>query len=177
MALTPPIVLQQGRQTLVDELNSLAKREAKLELRAPISGVVGDAIVAPQGAVVAGLVNERDQARLHIGQQAVFISEDGAEPAIEATLSEIGAPGSEGIESGYLLSLHGGAVAMVQEGGRPVPVFGVLPVRFTADMPAPLRAERGTLTVSAESTIFLALGFGRFVSVFCVKVVSSCVTL
>ena len=178
------IILQQQRQTLVDELNGLAKREAKLELRAPISGVVVDAIVgavqgvwlgrdnllmhvvAQQGAVFAGLANERDQARLHIGQQAVFVSENGDEAALEATLSEISAPGSEGIEYGYLSSLHGGAVAIAQEGGRSVPVSGVLPIRFNADMPAPLRAVRGTLTVSAESTSFLALSFGRLVSVF-----------
>lgn len=178
------VVLQQERQALLVELSGLAAREAKLELRAPISGIVGDVIVgavegvwlgrdtlvmhivSPHGAVVAGLVNERDQARLRVGQAAVFISENGAEAAIEARLNEIGAPGSEGVENGYLSSLHGGAVAMATEGGRPVPISGVLPVKFIADMPAPLRAERGTLTVAAESTSFLALGFGRLVSVF-----------
>ena len=182
--LAQSVVLQQERQALQDELDGLALREAKLNVRAPISGRVGDLIVgakpgvwlgrdsmlmhvvAPGEAVIAGLVNERDQARLQTGQVGVFISEDGAERAVHAVLSEVGSPGAEGVESSYLSSLHGGAVSMAQDGGRVVPISGVLPVRFLAMMPAPNVAKRGTLTAKAEPTSLLALAFGRVFSVF-----------
>ncbi|MDE2445569.1 MAG: efflux RND transporter periplasmic adaptor subunit [Alphaproteobacteria bacterium] len=182
--LAQSLSLQQEQQALRDTLQGLTEREAKLEMRAPISGIVGDLIsgvgqgtwlgrdqlllhvVKPEGAVVAGLVNERDQARLKTGQAAVFIVEDGAAVAIAAKVQGLGVPGSAGIEGTYLSSLNGGAVAMAQEGGRPMPVSGVLPIKLTAAIAAPSQARRGTVTVAAESTSLAEQVFGRLVSVF-----------
>jgi hypothetical protein len=125
-------------------------------------------ITGNQGAVIAGLVSERESSRLEIGAQASFISETGAGSAIDATLTDVGSPGGEGIEFGYLSSDHGGAIAVdhAAGGGRAQPVSGVLPVRFIAEGAVPLKAQRGTITANATPTSFIAQAFGRVVSVF-----------
>lgn len=125
-------------------------------------------ITGNQGAVIAGLVSERESSRLEIGAQASFVSETGAGSAINATLTDAGSPGGEGIEFGYLSSDHGGAIAVAHTagGGRAQPVSGVLPVRFIAEGAVPLKAQRGTITANATPTSFIAQAFGRVVSVF-----------
>jgi putative peptide zinc metalloprotease protein len=179
-------VLKQERQAAVNEIGGLRQRAAQFDVRAPFSGMVTEVtpgmglgvwvgrdsllmhIASPDGAVVAGLVSERETSRLKLGSQARFVAENGARSAIQATLVAAGSPGGEGIEMSYLSSLHGGAVAMAQVPGqgKAIAVSGVIPVRFSAEGAAPQWATRGTLTVVAQPTSFLSLAFGRVVSVF-----------
>jgi hypothetical protein len=125
-------------------------------------------LAAPDNAVVAGLVSERESARIALGNEARFVAENGAASPVLAILMATGSPGGEGVEMSYLSSLHGGAVAMAQMPGqgKAVPISGVLPLRFSAEGAAPKWATRGTLTVSAEPVSFLSQSFGRIVSVF-----------
>ncbi len=179
-------VLLQEYQSAVDEIKGLRRRTEQFEIRAPFSGNVTDVtaglapgvwvgqdslllhLVAPDSAVVAGLMSERESARISLGNEASFIAEGGDAAPVLAILMATGSPGGEGVELSYLSSLHGGAVAMAQMPGqaKAVPISGVLPLRFSAEGAAPKRATRGTLTVSAEPVSFLSQSFGRVVSVF-----------
>jgi hypothetical protein len=96
-------------------------------------------VAASQGAVVAGLVSERESGRLELGAEASFIPENGIGAAVSAVLTEAGSPGGEGIEFNYLSSNHGGAIAVAPAagGGRAIAVSGVLPVRFAVAGAAP----------------------------------------
>jgi putative peptide zinc metalloprotease protein len=184
--LASSLVLEKERETSLEELKGLEIRLEQLQVRANISGRLAEInpdlqpgvwlgrdsflfhIVQTQGAVVAGLVSERESGRLLIGSNAQFVPEDGYGAALKATLTDEGSPGSEGRELTYLSSTYGGAVAVEQgkAGGRPIPVSGVLPVKYHVDGLAPAVAQRGTLTAEAESTSFMAMAFGRLVSVF-----------
>ncbi len=184
--LADSTVLKQEQKALVDEIDGLKRRFAALELRSNLKGVVTDVtpgltegdwvsrenqllhIVARQHAVVAGLVSERESTRLDVGAKARFISENGIGFAIDATLTDTGLPGGEGIEFGYLSSDHGGAIAVAHasNGAKAQPVSGVLPVHFAAEGAAPMKAQRGTLTASATPTSFITQAFGRIVTVF-----------
>jgi putative peptide zinc metalloprotease protein len=179
------IILTQERQAAIDEIEGLRQRINHLEIRAPFSGLVTEVtqglragtwvgreglllhLVASQGAVVAGLVSERESARLSLGSAGRFIAESGEGGGLNAELVAAGSPGGEGMEMSYLSSLHGGAIAMApaQGQGKAMPMSGVLPVRFVAEGEAPAHAERGTLTVAARPVSFLSLAFGRLVSV------------
>ena len=179
-------VLLEDRKTLLDELRGLQNRNAQLTLIAGFDGRISDVVqglsagswVARDtllmhqssaiGAVVSGLVSERESLRLSTGSRARFVPEDGETGGVQAFLETVGVPGGEGIALDHLSSLHGGAVAMAQVPGltRPVAVSGVLPVRFLAEGPAPAKAIRGTLTVAAMPTSLLSLAYGRFVAVF-----------
>lgn len=179
-------VMLQDRMALVEELNGLQNRAAHLTITAAFSGRISDvaqglyagAWVArdtlllhhssESGAVVSGLVSERESMRLQSGNLARFVAKDGEGRGVPAVLEGLGAPGGEGLLLTYLSSLHGGAVAMAGALGasKPVPVSGVLPVRFVAEGASPSRAVRGTLTVAAAPTSLLSLTFGRLVTVF-----------
>lgn len=183
---TASVVQRQERQAAIDELNGLANRAALLQIQAPFDGMVSEIaqglgerswvgrdsllmhIVDPTSAVVAGLVSEREFSRLAVGNAAQFVAEDGIGVAVSAQLVATGSPGGEGIELNYLSSTHGGAVAMApaRGQGRPMPMAGVLPARFSTGVAAPQFATRGTLTVEALPVSFLMLAFGRIVSVF-----------
>jgi putative peptide zinc metalloprotease protein len=179
-------VLKQEQQAMLDELQGLRARIANLDVRSSLEGIVTDVtpgldegvwvgrenqlmhVTASQGAVVAGLVSERESGRLELGANASFIPENGIGAAVSAVLTEAGSPGGEGIEFNYLSSNHGGAIAVAPAagGGRAIAVSGVLPVRFAVAGAAPAKAERGTLTARAEPTSLLAFAFGLLVSVF-----------
>jgi putative peptide zinc metalloprotease protein len=181
------VVLKEERQATFDEINGLRQRLAALEIRSSMDGIVTDVtsslrvgvwvgrdnlllhIRNSSGAVVAGLVNERESGRLDIGAPASFVAESGMGYAVDATLMDIGTPGGEGIEFNYLSSTYGGAIAVAPgaaKGGRTMAVSGVLPVHFLAQNAVPMMAQRGTLTVKAHPISFMALAFGRIVSVF-----------
>lgn len=179
-------ILFQDRQALFDEVQGLKNRVSNLTLIADFDGHISDVPqgldagvwvgrdtllwheASPSGAVVAGLVSERESLRLKNGSSAVFVSETGEGWAVPAILEGLGAPGGEGIALNYLSSLHGGAVAMANLPGsqRPIPISGVLPVRFLVEGNAPSHAVRGTLTAAATPSSFLSLAFGRLVTVF-----------
>jgi putative peptide zinc metalloprotease protein len=164
----------------------LGKRGALLELRAPFDGLVSEVtqgldtdvwvgrdslllhMTANNGAVVAGLVNERESARLKLGAEGRFVPEIGSGSAVDGILTLIGNPGGEGIEFRYLASTNGGAIAVAPAGAgsKPMPISGVLPVRFAVEGFAPPKAQRGTLTAAAQPTSFLGIIFGRVVLVF-----------
>jgi putative peptide zinc metalloprotease protein len=179
-------ILKQERQAVVDEINGLRQRSSKFEVRAPFDGMVSEVaagldrgmwvgrdslllhIVDPALAIVAGLANESDSARLQPGSAGRFVAESGGLASVGVKLVAIGSPGGEGVEMNYLSSLHGGPVAMAQVPGqgRAMPVSGILPLKFSAEGAAPQYATRGTLTVAAQPVSFLSLSFGRVVSVF-----------
>jgi putative peptide zinc metalloprotease protein len=184
--LAGSVVLDKERETSLEELKGLQQRSAQLDVRAPISGRLAEVdvnlqpgvwlgrdsflfhIVAPQGAVVAGLVSERESGRLQIGGAARFVPENGIGASVKAVLFEEGSPSAEGRELTYLSSTYGGAIAVEQAraGGRAMPVSGVLPVKYSVAGAAPTVAQRGTLTAEAEATSLMAMAFGRLVSVF-----------
>jgi putative peptide zinc metalloprotease protein len=179
-------VLQQQQQTMINEIDGLQRRIEGLQVRSHLNGIVTDVaqglsegiwvgrdnqlmhIAAQTDAIIAGLVSERESGRLQSGAKAAFVAETGIGTIADATLTVIGAPGGEGIEFTYLSSDHGGAVAVAHAstGGKARPMSGVLPVRFTVNGSAPPKAQRGTLTVEAAPTSFIALAFGRIVTVF-----------
>jgi hypothetical protein len=124
-------------------------------------------ISSTRGAVLAGLVSERDSGRLNINATGTFVAESGMGAAVEGRLASIGMPNGKGIEFTYLSSSNGGAIAIAPSANnKQEPLSGVLPVRFVVDGLVPKFAIRGTLTAQAEPTSFLAIAFGRVVSVF-----------
>jgi hypothetical protein len=117
--------------------------------------------------MAAGVLGDRDLQRLEPNADAWFVAENGAEPAVEGKLAEIGVPGGQGPEMNYLSSLNGGAVGMVQgPGGASAPANGFLPVRFNMMGNLPVFAGRGTLTVEAAGVSLFGQAFERLVAVF-----------
>jgi putative peptide zinc metalloprotease protein len=184
--LAASLVLENEREASLEELKGLKERSQLFDVRANIAGRIAEInpdlqsgiwlgrdslmfhIVKPQGAVVAGLVSERESGRLQLGSSAHFVAEAGEGAAVKGVLRETGLPGGEGRELTYLASSYGGAVAVEQgsAGRKPMPVSGVLPVKYEMEGMAPSVAVRGTLTAEAESTSLMAMAFGRLVSVF-----------
>lgn len=175
----------QERQAVLDEISGLRQRLQSLEIHSSLDGVVTEVsqglkngvwvgrdslllhIAAENGAVVAGLVSERESGRLQLGDSGTFIPENGMGSPVAATLANIGSPGGEGAEFSYLSSDHGGAIATApSRGGKSMSVAGVLPVQFSVEGNAPPAAQRGTLTSHARPVSLLATAFGRIVSVF-----------
>lgn len=179
-------VLKQQQITVMNEIVGLRQRAEGLLIRSQLNGIVTELapglaegmwvgrenqlmhIVAQKDSVLAGLVSERESGRLQIGAKAAFVLETGVGNATYAILTDVGSPGGEGLEFNYLSSDHGGAVAVAHSssGGKAQPISGVLPVHFLISGAAPPKAQRGTLTVEAAPTSFMALAFGRIVTVF-----------
>ncbi len=163
-------VLKQELQTIFDEIAGLRSRIATLAIRAQFTGIVGDIpkglkkdswvgreslllhVRSTEGAVVAGLVNERDSGRLDTKSTGIFVPESGMGSAIAARMSSMGMPGGKGVEFTYLSSTFGGAIAVAPAAtGKSEPVSGVLPVRFVVEEGgAPTLAQRGTLCSSGS---------------------------
>ncbi len=121
-------VLRRERQQLQAKLRGLEKRRQRLELRAQISGVVGQAatglragvwvspelmlarIIAPQARKVAALAPETVIGRLEEGAEGTFVPDNPAAPSLKVRLVEIGAARQQGRDILYLSSVHGGPV-------------------------------------------------------------------
>lgn len=179
-------ILSDERATITAELDGLSAREERLVLRAPFDGVVAERMEAlappqwvspeqmllqvfvPEGAVINGLVAERESGRLTAGARGRFIGDDGATSAVTARLAVIGNPGGAGPAVAYLAARHGGSILTAPEGaaGRDVPVQGYLPLILAADGPAPTMARRGQVVVEAAPQSFLGFVLGRVVTVF-----------
>lgn len=162
-------VLQREAAQLEQELAGLAARQERLTVRSPVSGTVTSLedglrpgawigasallahVAAPEGAILAGLGAASDVPRLSRGAAAVFVAESGEGASLAARLEDVSAPAA-GVAFLYLSSLQGGPVAMEADprGGPPIPVNGVLPLRFAVESAAPPRAVRGTALVDAN---------------------------
>ena len=174
------------RETLLAELEGLKQRNYLLTVVSPHDGMVTGwhkelsvgqwmgkedllfHVVAENGAIMSGLVAERLVGRLQPGAAAWFVSEDGARAGVQGVLSEIGIPGGQGVALTYLASQNGGPVATEQDRAAPngIAVSGQLPIMVKVAGVAPRTALRGTATIEAEPQSFLALAFGRIVTVF-----------
>jgi putative peptide zinc metalloprotease protein len=173
-------ILQREAAQLEQELAGLAARQERLTVKSPVSGVLTSLedglrpgawigastlmahVAAPEGAILAGLGAASDVPRLTRGAKAVFVAESGEGGSVPARLEDVSAPAA-GIAFVYLSSLQGGPVAMEPDprGGPPIPVNGVLPLRFVAEGAAPTRAIRGTSLVDANPQSFFGVMAAR----------------
>lgn len=178
-------VIVSQRNAALAELRELEQRQARLLLRAPFAGVVttrdvvlasgqwvGDGemllhLMAPDRAVISGMVPERESARLLAGADGRFVADSGMGTAIAARLVAIGNPGAEGQALIYLSSRHGGPITMTPDKatGRDAPLQGQLPVYLAVEGTAPDWVERGRVLVEVEPQSVLGFAFGRVVTV------------
>ncbi len=177
-------MLQRDRQRLTQELSGLSARSRRLQIIAPFSGVVSDVMIGlspgvwvsrerallrvsgDAGLSVVGLAAEADAVRLSVGSVASFIAEDGARPAVQAHLVNVGMPGREGIEQNYLASIYGGPVPFGKDAaGRLKATLAVLPVMYSASGQIPSQAIRGRITVKANAESVLSQAMARILVV------------
>jgi hypothetical protein len=177
-------ILQEERQSLLEEEQGLKGRLARLGLRAPADGVVSMTMAglregvwaAPSdllmhvrggGAAALGLADESDALRLRLGARAWFISEDGVRARVEGKLEAVELPGAESTVLKYLAARHGGAIATDQKQGegREKALNSVLPVRFVLEGQGTQQALRGQLVVEAEARSWASAFFARVAAV------------
>jgi putative peptide zinc metalloprotease protein len=177
-------VLQEERQSLLEEEQGLQGRLARLGLRAPVDGVVSMTMAglregvwaAPSdllmhvrggGAAALGLADERDALRLRLGARVWFVSEDGVRARVEGQLEAVELPGAESKVLTYLAARHGGAVATDQKQGegREKALNSVLPVRFVLEGQGEAQALRGQVVVEADARSWASAFLARVAAV------------
>ncbi len=157
------------RQSLIDEISGLHRRQHRLTRRATGSGRDNDMMqglgtglvvntaapllhIAGRGVVIHALSGQRDAVRVAQGAAAVFVPEDGVNLTIKAHVSFIGQPDGEGAEYLYLSTKAGGPIALSPEvGGKLRSQSAVLPLMLTGSGPVLPMAERGTAMIESQS--------------------------
>ena len=160
----------------ITALRSLEERKALLTVQAPVSGTVTDLddmlkpevwvndssplarVVALDQVRIYGFVDERDLARIEVGASATFYPDDPGNASIAARVLAVADVNSRVLDIPYLASIHGGGVAVDQNGrNQLIPVRGIYRVTLeplTAQAAQPM-VLRGVVHVqgAAESLL------------------------
>jgi len=163
------IVLESGK------LEGLEKRQARLVLRAPFSGVVSEmdpTLRAQQWlsnatpvffvndseiAEMKGIVSVGELSRIGIGQAAIFYPEDPQMPKVTATISRIDWGNIKNLDLTYLSSRYGGEVAVkVHKNGKAIPENAAYAIKLdNISSAVPSREIRGNICVECQSVFLI----------------------
>lgn len=146
--------LLEWQQAVVAEqanLEGIARRRALLDIAAPFGGRIYELdptlgpgrwvnrhdpllrIVADQGGVdLRGFSEASAVWRIQAGAEGRFVPEDPGLPSFPVRVTAVAAIAAERLDSEYLASTHGGAIAVVPDprAKEPVPVSAQYPVRL-----------------------------------------------
>jgi putative peptide zinc metalloprotease protein len=142
-------ILEQRLAEAVAEYRGLAAQRERLQLRAPLAGVVRDlqrdlnanrwlhpseplARIVEPGLRLRGYLTEESLWRIGAGSEGRFISDDPARPATKVRLDEVNATGAAYLEQEALSSDYGGPIAVRRDAQkRAEPVQAQYGVRLT----------------------------------------------
>lgn len=163
------LVLARQLETARERLAGLARLEADLEIRAPMSGIVVDLepgldagvwinegqelgrVVGASGVSVRALVDEAEVRRLRVGATAVFVPETGLGAATPLALETIAARNEQRLGEAALADIHGGPVATGSAGEGLQPRGSLFAVTLASGAPSPLLMERGVVRIAAAA--------------------------
>ena len=142
------------------KLEGLKKRQAKLILRAPFSGVVAEIdetlhvhqwindatplcfMMDPHAIEIKGIASENELNRIELGQQALFYPDDPFLPKLTASINRIDWGNIKNLDMTYLASQYGGEVAVKSNNkGMLVPETTAYAVRLGNVSSATLQQE------------------------------------
>jgi len=168
-------VTLQTLRTHLSELEGLMRKQERLHLTAPISGLVTDRaeglhvgrwinkelalayVVDPQGEELHALVEETQVTYLQVGQSARFIPEDAERPSLPARVEAIRDIDESSFTVPYLASLYGGDVPVREDANRKLkPESSVYRVTLQLIEAPPqwTQAVRGTVLVKGPRISF-----------------------
>lgn len=156
-------------------LEGLKKRQARMVLRAPLSGVIAEMddtlqvrqwvrnttplffIMDPATIEIKGIASEHDLARLASGQQAMFYPEDPFLPELTASIDRIDWGNIKYLDLTYLDSRYGGEITTRRNTqGLSVPETTSYAIRLENIPSVPLNQEiKGNIVVKGESASFI----------------------
>ena len=182
-----------NRQTIMKELElyeqralALKEREAQLELRSPIKGVVASLdsslfkgtnvgngqllalIVSENGQRTQGYISAHDVARVAPGAPALFVPDDISMGTIEMTVSNISSVSIDVIDLPQLASTQGGDVAAnIDANGSLKPVSPMYRITSIGNQLTQkvTKTQRGTLLVTGTKESIAARVFRQVASV------------
>jgi len=152
------------------KLEGLERRQEKLIMRAPFSGVVVEVndtinvnqsvsnmtplyfIVDPSATEIKGIANVNEINRIEFGQQALFYPDDFFLPKLTATINRIDWGDIKSLGVIYLASEYGGSVAVKEhENGKFVPASTVYDIRLNnVSSAVPQQEIRGTIFILGQ---------------------------
>ncbi len=167
------------------KLAGLEKRQARLILRAPFSGVVAEIddtlrvhqwindamplafIMDPSATEIKGIASEYELNRIELGQEALFFPEDPFLPKLTATINRIDWGNIKHLELLYLTSQFGGEVAVkVHNDGMLVPETAVYAVRLSnVSSKVPQQEIRGNIVIKGEPISLIKRAYELVISV------------
>ena len=142
-------ILEQRLAEAVAEYRGLAAQRERLQLRAPLTGVVRDlqrdlspgrwlhpaeplARIVEPGSRLRGYLAEENLWRVEAGSEGRFIADDPVRPAVKVRLNEVDATGVDYLELEALSSDQGGPIAVRRDAQhRAEPVQGQYGVRLS----------------------------------------------
>ncbi len=161
-------VLEQQLATGVASYRGLQARIERLQVRAPVAGVLRDVpsglapglwinetvllgrVVAPQRARLRGFVAGEELERIEAGAGGRFYPEDPTLSSLPLVVDRIETAGVQNIDTPYLSSSHGGAIAVREDRERgAIPTDAQYRVAMTASAGAPDQVVRGTARIEA----------------------------
>jgi putative peptide zinc metalloprotease protein len=167
------------------ELEGLEKRQKRLVLRAPFSGIVAELdetlvvdqwvkniaplffIMDPNAIEIKGIASESELKRIEFGQQAIFYPEDALLPTLTASVNRIDWGNIKHLEMTYLASQYGGDVAVKSDNdGLLVPESTAYAVHLGNISATVLQQEtRGDILITGEPISFAKRAYELVVSV------------
>jgi len=145
-------------------------------VRAPFNGVVVDLpaalrpglwmgkheplglLIDPASTLVEAYVAEADITRLHPGQEALFLPEDNG-PGIALVVTAVDATSTRAIDNDALASIHGGSIAVRQDGNHQlIPEQSLYRVTLAPrEAQPPVRhIDRGSVKIAGDRSSLLA---------------------
>jgi putative peptide zinc metalloprotease protein len=167
------------------KLQGLKKRQARLVLRAPFSGVVAEIdetlhvnqwinnvmplffIIDPNTAEIKGIASGKELNRIELGQEALFYPEDPLLPKLTASINRIDWGNIKNLDLTYLTSSYGGEVAVkVHNDGMSVPETTAYAVRLgNVSSPVPRQEIRGNILIKGKPVSLIKRAYELVVSV------------
>ncbi|MGX5725130.1 HlyD family efflux transporter periplasmic adaptor subunit [Metapseudomonas otitidis] len=174
-------VIEQQLAEAVAEYRGLAAQRERLQLRAPLAGVVRDLppdlvvgrwlhsgetlarVIAP-GLRLRGYLAEENLWRVAPGTEGRFIADDPARPALPVRLDEVDTTGVAFLELEALASDHHGQVAVrrnAQQRAEPVQAQYGVRLSLLQDLPPPDQPLRGVVVLEGSRQSLLGFAWRR----------------
>lgn len=169
--LSDSLVLARELLLELERISGLQRERGRLELRAPIDGVVIElaeelspgrwvgaserlVLVARTGVLQArGYLDSEDLGRVNEGQGGRSVDENFSLPSIDVQIQHIGAAASQVLDNWLLASVHGGSVASRLEKSAAWPEHAVFEITAQAEgaPAAPLTEVRGEIQIKGQA--------------------------
>jgi putative peptide zinc metalloprotease protein len=161
------IVVAQQVVRAGEQVASLERLSAQLQIRAPMSGKVVDLdpdvqagiwqspmkkiarIVSVDGVRVRGIVRDIDLSRISNGANAQFVPEDVSAPSTNVRLEYIGPVSTVNIAEPVLAQSNGGTIPAEERNGQLIAARSGYEVVLRATGAGPARLVRGTVRIDA----------------------------